>query len=423
MPFRVETFFNPYLPAGTNRVDAVVTVTADGGASAQKADAVVGLILDTSGSMQGERMEAVKYATRKAIALLDESTSFFVVRFSDYASVVSSLAPATVQNKAAADAAVRRLESGGTTKMSTGLALALDEFGHAPTAIHYALFLTDGKNDAPDELALDRALSACEGVFQCDCRGVGTDWQPKQLQKIARKLLGTAQIIAEPSGMDADFQAAISQAQSRGTGDVRLRLWTPKSARVVACKQVSPEIVPLLERAARVDAQTQDFPTGAWGVESRDYYVAVEMTAGEVGDEMLGCRPSVVYAEAGAEVKETGAPVVATWTDDEALSARINAQVAHYTGQEELASAIQEGLEARAAGHLDEATKHLGRAAKLAADSGNDGATQRLAKVVDIVDADHGTVRLKAKINKADEMDLDLGSTRTSRAGRKRGEA
>jgi hypothetical protein len=137
---------------------------------------------------------------------------------------------------------------------------------------------------------------------------------------------------------------------------------------------------------------------------------------------MLGCRPSVVYAEAGSEVKAAGAPVVATWTDDEALSARINAQVAHYTGQEELASAIQEGLEARAAGHLDEATKHLGRAAKLAQDSGNDGATQRLAKVVDIVDADLGTVRLKAKIDKADEMDLDLGSTRTSRAGRKRGE-
>ena len=424
MPFRVETFFNPYLPAGTNRVDAVVTVTADGGgASAEKADAVVGLILDTSGSMQGERMEAVKYATRKAIALLDESTSFFVVRFSDYASVVSGLAPATAQNKAAADAAVRRLESGGTTKMSTGLALALDEFGHAPGAIHSALFLTDGKNDAPDEIVLDRALSACEGVFQCDCRGVGTDWQPRQLQKIARKLLGTAQIIAQPSGMDADFQAAISQAKSRGTGDVRLRLWTPKSARVVACKQVSPEIVPLLERASRVDAQTQDFPTGAWGTESRDYYVAVEMTPGEVGDEMLGCRPSVVYAEAGSEVKVAGAPVVATWTDDEALSARINVQVAHYTGQEELASAIQEGLEARAAGHLDEATKHLGRAAKLASDSGNDGATQRLAKVVDIVDADHGTVRLKAKIEKADEMDLDLGSTRTSRAGRKRGEA
>ena len=61
----------------------------------------------------------------------------------------------------------------------------------------------------------------------------------------------------------------------------------------------------------------------------------------------------------------------------------------------------------------------LGRAAKLAHDSGNEDTTRRLAKVVDIVDADGGTVRLKSKVNKADEMDLDLGSTRTARAGRK----
>ena len=291
-----------------------------------------------------------------------------------------------------------------------------------PEAIHYALFLTDGKKDAPDERELDAALSRCEGVFQCDCRGVGTDWQPKQLQKIARALLGTARIIALPSAIEADFRTAIQGAQSRGVDDVRLRLWTPKSARVVACRQVSPEIVPLTDRRTPVDAQTHDYPTGAWGQDTRDYYVAVEMTPGDVGDEMLGCRPSIVYSDNGQEVKTAGAPVVATWTDDEALSARINSQVAHYTGQEELAEAIQHGLEERALGHADEATRHLGRAAKLAHASGNDETTRRLAKVIDIIDADLGTVRLKARIEKADEMDLDLSSTRTSRAGRKRAE-
>ncbi len=422
MQFRVETFFNPYLPEGTNRVDAVVTVTAEGSGPAVRAPAVIGLILDTSGSMAGERMDSVRYATRKAIELLEENASFFVVRFADKASLVSALAPATAANKAAADAQVRRLEAGGMTRMSSGLSTALTEFAKMPGAIHYALFLTDGENDAPDEAALDAALAHCEGRFQCDCRGVGTDWQPRQLQKIARTLLGTAQIIAQPSGLEADFREAIQGAQSRGVGDVRLRLWTPKSARIVACKQVSPEIVPLTDRANSVDAQTRDYPTGAWGQDARDYYVALEMASGEVGDEMLGCRPSIVYQDGGQEIKVPGAPIVATWTDDEALSARINTQVAHYTGQEELAEAIQQGLEARAQGHLDEATRHLGRAAKLARESGNDETTHRLAKVVDIVDADLGTVRLKGKVDRADEMDLDLSSTHTSRAGRKRPE-
>ena len=117
-------------------------------------------------------------------------------------------------------------------------------------------------------------------------------------------------------------------------------------------------------------------------------------------------------------MKNPAARVLASWTDDEALSAKINAQVAHYTGQEELASAIQEGLEARERGDVESATKLLGRAAKLAEASNNDETTARLKKVVDIVDAHEGTVRLKSNVKKADEMDLDLGSTRTARARR-----
>ena len=419
MQFQVDTFFNPYLPAGTNRTDAVVTITAQGEGTVAPSGGVVGLILDVSGSMQGDRMSAVKHATRKAVELLDEGAYFFIVAFSNYPTRVFGLAQATAANKAAADTQVRRLEAGGKTDMSLGLNMALEEFAKKPDAIRYALFLTDGKNDQEDEGPLEMALQKCEGVFQCDCRGVGTDWQPHQLRKIAGRLLGTAQIIAEPAGMEADFQSAIHGALGRAVGDVRLRLWTPKSAHILACKQMSPEIAVLTDRFTQVDGQTRDYPTGAWGSESRDYYVAVELSVGDVGDEMLGCRASVVHGPPGSEVKVTGAPVVATWTDDEALSARINSQVAHYTGQEELAEAIQTGLEANARGDVDTATKMLGRAAKLAHDSGNEDTTRRLSKVVDIVDADGGTVRLKSKVNKADEMDLDLGSTRTARAGRK----
>jgi hypothetical protein len=395
-------------------------VTAEGGGTvAARPKAVVGLIIDVSGSMNGARIDAVKHATRKAIDLLDENTSFFVVAFSDHVQVVFNLMPATPNNKALAEAQVQRLEAGGGTRMSAGLMTARDLFLKMPDAIHYALFLTDGKNSDNDELELDNALRQCEGVFQCDCRGVGTDWQPRQLQKIGLKLLGTSMIIPQPAGIEEDFRAAIQNAMGRAVNNVRLRLWTPKSAKIVTCKQMSPEIVLLTDRAAQVDAQTSDYPTGAWGNESRDYYVAIEIAGGEIGDEMLACRPSIVYQEGGQETKITGSPVVATWTDDEALSSRINEQVAHYTGQEELADAIQKGLEARAQGDNDAATHFLGRAAKLAHDSGNEEQTKRLAKVVDIVDAEEGTVRVKAKVDKADEMDLDLSSTRTARAARR----
>ncbi len=423
MDFKLEAFQNPYLPAGTNRVDAILTVTAsgDGTIGAAKTGGVVGFVLDTSGSMQGERIESVIHATRQAIGLLDERTWFFVVGFADNAGVIFGLAQATPANKALADAQVKRILAGGTTRMSAGLELARQQFQQSPNAIHYVLFLTDGKNNDNDTAQLEATLAQCEGVFQCDCRGVGTDWQVKQLQKISTKLLGTAQIIAAPAQIAADFRAAIQNALSRAVGNVRLRLWTPKSARIVSVKQMSPDIVLLTDRKTNVDAQTADYPTGAWSPESRDYYVAIEMlTSGDVGDEMLACRPSLIY-EAGGQTQEVKAPqarILASWTEDEALSARINSQVAHYTGQAELAQVIQEGLEARAVGDVDKSTRLLGRAAKLAQESNNEETTTRLKKVVDIIDAEHGTVRLKARVEKADEMDLDLGSTRTARARR-----
>jgi uncharacterized protein YegL len=420
MQFKLEPFLNPYLPAGTTRVDAIVTATADGTAQATAlSQPVVGLIIDMSGSMEGNRIIAAKDAVRRAIDLLDESAYFFVVAFSDTAYQVAEAAQATRQNKDRADVQVQRLEARGGTRMSRGLALANDEFRKLPHAIHYALFLTDGKNHPDDERELDGVLQTSEGLFQCDCRGVGTDWQPKQLQKISEKLLGVTRIIAEPAGIEADFRAAIQNALGRNVGDVRLRLWTPKSAKIVSVKQMSPEIVVLTDRFTQIDPQTRDFPTGAWGAESRDYYIAIELPASEIGDEMLACRPSLVYQEGAQEMKTTGTPIVVSWTDDDGLSARISEHVAHYTGQAELAESIQKGLEAREQGDVDAATRFLGRAAKLATESGNTDTVRRLAKVVDIVDAGHGTVRLKSRVQKADEMDLDLGSTRTARAGRR----
>jgi hypothetical protein len=425
MNFTLESFYNPYLSAGTSRIDAVLTVTATGdlatGAAAPRGESVVGLILDMSGSMQGQRIDSVKYAARQTIQMLNEQMWFFIIGFSSQLYMIAPLQQATAPNKMAADAQVRRIEAGGQTRMSLGLMAARAEFLKRPSAIHSALFLTDGKNNEDDAASLDSALQQCDGVFQCDCRGVGTDWQVKQLQKISTKLLGTAAIIAEPTGIEADFSAVIRNASARSVNDVRLRLWTPKSARVVAVKQMSPEIVVLTDRAIPVDAQTNDYPTGAWGNEARDYYVAMEaQTPGEIGDEMLAARPSLVYQDASGpqEIKNPAARIVASWTDDEGLSARISPQIAHYTGQEELAQAIQQGLEARAQGDFEAATKHLGRAAKLAEESHNEETTSRLKKVVDIVDANEGTVRLKQAVNKGDEMDLDLGSTRTSRARR-----
>ena len=153
------------------------------------------------------------------------------------------------------------------------------------------------------------------------------------------------------------------------------------------------------------------YPIGSWGDETREYHVAIRTPPHEAGDIMLAGRVSVVVGDE----KRAETQIRAIWTNDRVQATRVNRVVAHFTGQDELARAIQEGLEARKAGDDETAIIRFGRAVQLAAASGNDGTLKLLAGVVDIGDAATGTVRLKRSISTLDEMTLDTRSTKTVR--------
>lgn len=417
--FKAEVFQNQYLPQGAKEVHAIMTVSvtgSEGVAPTQTGGKLFGIICDTSGSMGGQKIYAAKEAISKIVHLLPSDAHFFIVTGSTTAQLVLPIISATPQHKQDAIAAIRSISAGGGTVISKWLSLALDQFKRMPHAIGQALLLTDGQNDDSDEERIKTVLDNCEGVFQCDCRGVGTDWRVKQLQQIGNKLLGTTDIIAKPEMIEADFRGILEKAMSKNVSDVAMRLWTPQGAKVLFCKQVSPEIVDLTHRAKQVKPQVVDYPTGAWGKdESRDYHFAIAVQPGNVGDEMLAGRASLIYSVDGVENKVTEARILAIWTDDDAKSTKIDRRVAHYTGQAELAQSIQDGLEARDRGDFEVATAKLGKAVKLAHESGNESTAKLLRKVVDIEDAPTGTVKLKRDVAKEDEMALETRSTKTTR--------
>ena len=417
--FKAEVFQNQYLPQNANEVHAIMTVTVlegEGVTATNSGDRLFGVICDTSGSMGGEKIHAAKRAMDKIVNLLPEDASFFIVTGTGNAQLVFSVSKATRENKEQAIAAIKKINASGGTVISKWLFEALKQFEKMPHALRQGLLLTDGQNDDSDEKQLNQVLQACEGVFQCDCRGVGTDWRVKQLQQISGKLLGTTDIIPNAEMIEADFRAILEKALSKNVTDVALRLWTPQVAKVLFCKQVSPDIVDLTNRAKVVKNQVCDYPTGAWGKnESRDYHFCIQVQPGNVGDEMLAGRASLIYTVNSVETKVAEARILGIWTDDDAKSTKINRRVAHYTGQAELAQSIQEGLEARDRGNIEVATTKLGKAVQLAHESGNEATAKLLKKVVDIEDAVTGTVRLKRDVAKEDAMALETRSTKTTR--------
>jgi hypothetical protein len=425
--FTVEIDQNPYLPVGGRDVSAIVTVTADEtGEVAATAPPAGGsaeiVIVDCSGSMDypPTKLAEARAATAAAVDVIRDGTLFAIVAGTSTSWPVyptdGSMAVAGERTRSAAKSALRQLRASGGTAIGQWLRLAHQIFSSSPATLRHAILLTDGKNqhETPDELAA--AISLCEGVFRCDCRGVGTDWEVSELRKISTALLGSVDIVVDPAGLAADFEELMRGAMSKHLPDVLLRVWTPQQAALKFVKQVAPAIDDLTSRRLVSGAQAGDYPTGAWAPgESRDYHVAVAVNPANPGQEMLAARVSLIASSPDGQQALGQGLIRVTWTDDEALSTRINTRVAGYTGQAELASAIAEGLEASKQGNEELATARLGRAVALAHQAGNEATAKLLASVVDVVDEATGTVRLKKKVDAAAEMALDTRSTKTVR--------
>ncbi len=417
--FSLEVFQNEYVAEGTVTMDAIVTVTAQGDTPVVAGEAAEVLIIDTSSSMTmaADRMPAARQAACEAIDCIRDGVAFAVVAGAERASMVFPPGPGLVVadpvTRGAAREAVGRLQAAGGTAMSSWLLAARELFCTSPATLRHAILLTDGENWEDGALLAD-ALRACHGVFQADCRGVGTEWAVSELRTIASTLRGTVDIIPEPAEMAAEFRALMAASMGRSVASSALRVWCPRGAAVNFVRQVAPDVEDLTAWATHVDPRTRRFPLGAWGAEARDYHLSVSLPANEVGVEMLAARVNLVTDDTVVGP----ALVRAVWTDDHTVSARISPEVAHYTGQAELSASIQDGIEALKAGDERTATVKLGRATQIAAASGHEGTVRLLRKVVDVEDERTGTVRLRPHVAKADEMALDTRSSRTVRVRR-----
>lgn len=418
--FTAEVDQNEFLPEGGRLVDAIVTVTArgtelrDAGGTPTAAQVI---IVDTSGSMAApaSKIAEAKKATAVAIDTLRDGVAFAVVAGDTTATLIyparPGMVPASDRTRAEAKREVARLRASGGTAIGRWLWMAHHLFLRQQAEVKHAILLTDGRNEheSPEDFA--RVLAACEGSFVCDSRGVGENWSATELRQVASTLLGTADGLDRPEDLPAAFRAMTEGAMGKAVADVFLRVWTPAGATIRFLKQVYPHVEDLTGRRVEVSARIGDYPTGAWGAEQRDYHISVEVEPDPVGEEVLAARVSLVSG--GNLLIER--LVLARWTDDTALSTRINKQVAHYTGQAELAAVIQEGLAARDAGDVETATAKLGRAVKLATESGHTDTAKLLGKVVDVVDAPSGTVRLKKQVAGVDAELANVRSVKTIR--------
>jgi von Willebrand factor type A domain len=255
-------------------------------------------IIDMSDHMDHAWLAPVREAITAALGRLRSGTLFAIIAGGDSPSMVypagDKLALADRRTIAEASRAMATL-TGGQGHAAVGRLLR-----HArlllephPKAIRHVQFLVAGRFSGESAQQVASSIQQCAGIFACDCRGIGVNWEVGEVRKISSALLGTLDIVPDPQGLKAELVAMTDNAMSKTAAGIFLRLRTTSGARIRSVKQVAPVVEDLTGRGTTHpdDPAAQDYPTGAWRPgETREYHIGL----GTAPPELESCVTAAV---------------------------------------------------------------------------------------------------------------------------------
>ena len=166
---------------GKTPLDEILPVQSNFEKDKEKPSLAIALVLDRSGSMEGDKLELTKDAAKGVVELLSPQDFISIIAFDDAPHEIAPLQ--NVVSPTAITETIGALAADGATNIYPALAKATDDLLRVNAKFKHIVLLTDGQSVPGDfEKAIRRATS---GDITVSTVGIGSDCDRFLLEKLA----------------------------------------------------------------------------------------------------------------------------------------------------------------------------------------------------------------------------------------------
>jgi len=164
---------------GTVRMELTIQPGAEDASVAVRRPTDLVIVLDRSGSMQGQKMQFAKASIRELLSQLGSDDRFALVSYSSQARIDRQLGP--IDDRADLERVLDGISTGGGTNMSSGIdqALAMIERERSSQRVPRAILVSDGlanEGDPSPQGLTRRASRIARDEYALSTIGVGADF-------------------------------------------------------------------------------------------------------------------------------------------------------------------------------------------------------------------------------------------------------
>jgi Ca-activated chloride channel family protein len=208
--------------------DIAVTITMPDLRRHMRPPLSLAIVIDRSGSMEGEPLANAKSAAAKLVDALAPTDAFTVITYSNGAETVFQTSRASDDNKRAAEQAIDEIASDGGTCISCGITSGATELARSPLAgmgVARMVLISDGQANAGiydrDELAQLATETAAKGV-SISTVGVGLDFDELTMTRLADVGHGHYYFVEDTANLAQMFRTELDGMTETVAADVRL---------------------------------------------------------------------------------------------------------------------------------------------------------------------------------------------------------